>query len=388
MMLGARKLMLGTIGATAACLLGVALAGGQSAPAEKPVLSEDAFKNVQVLKGIPVGQFMESMGFISASLGKSCEYCHDVGSGNWSDYATETPLKKKARQMMLMMDAINKANFGGRRVVTCYTCHNGGEQPKATPSIAGVYAEPTPEDPNEVPLGQAPKGATADQIFSKYIQALGGEQNLASLTSYTAKGISVGYGDESYDRAVEIFAKAPNEHSTVIHTASGDNSNVYDGHQGWAAAPQTAAPVPVLPLTGSDLDSAKIDAAVSFPAQLKGLATTWRVGSPVMLDGHDTEIVQGNVGGRPVRLFFDKDSGLLTRMVRYTDSSLGLNQIQEDYSDYRAVSGVRMPFKWTLTWLDGVSTFTLSDVKANVAIPADKFEKPNPPVAPPKKAAQ
>ena len=251
MTLGARKLVLGTIVATAACLLGVGLAGGQAPPAEKPVLSDEAFKNVQVLKGIPVGQFMESMGFISGSLGKSCEYCHEVGSGNWADYATETPLKQTTRKMMLMMQAINKENFGGRRVVTCYTCHNGGEQPKSAPSIAGVYAEPTPEDPNEVPLGHAPKGVTADQIFSKYIQALGGEQHLAGLTSFTAKGISVGYGDESYDRGLDIFAKAPNQHSTVIHTASGDNTTVYDGHQGWVAAPQTSAPVPVLPLTGA-----------------------------------------------------------------------------------------------------------------------------------------
>ena len=87
-----------------------------------------------------------------------------------------------------------------------------------------------------------------------------------------------------------------------------------------------------------------------------------------------------------MRLFFDKDSGLLTRMVRYTDSSLGLNQIQMDFSDYRDVAGVKMPYKWTLTWLDGVSTFTLNDVKANVAIPAEKFGKPSPPVAPAKAA--
>ena len=36
--------------------------------AHKPLMAEEVFKNVQVLKGIPVNQFMETMGFFAASL--------------------------------------------------------------------------------------------------------------------------------------------------------------------------------------------------------------------------------------------------------------------------------------------------------------------------------
>ena len=54
------------------CLLGTALARGQTgaaAPAQQtPMLSEQAFKDVQVLRGIPVKEFMETMGFFAASL--------------------------------------------------------------------------------------------------------------------------------------------------------------------------------------------------------------------------------------------------------------------------------------------------------------------------------
>src|SRR6195256_1846981 len=116
--------------ATAALwLVGVALAGGQAVPAEKPLMAEDVFKNVQVLKGIPADEFMGTMSVFSAALGESCETCHD-GNG-WASYALDTiPRKRTARRMVTMMAAINQANFGGRQVVTCFTCHRGSARPR------------------------------------------------------------------------------------------------------------------------------------------------------------------------------------------------------------------------------------------------------------------
>ena len=40
------------------------------------------------------------------------------------------------------------------------------------------------------------------------------------------------------------------------------------------------------------------------------------------------------------------------RQVRYADTVVGLNPTQVDYSDYRDVSGVKLPFRWTVTWTD------------------------------------
>src|SRR5450755_831495 len=82
-------------------LLGFAPARGQTAAPQKPLMAEDVFKNVQVLKGIPVNQFMETMGFFSAALGYNCTNCH--GSevlGNWAKYADDIPEKQTARRMI------------------------------------------------------------------------------------------------------------------------------------------------------------------------------------------------------------------------------------------------------------------------------------------------
>ena len=129
MRLGFRRTFLGAAGMTIAWLSGAALAGGQAAPEQRPQMAEEVFKNVQVLKGIPVNQFMGTMGVFSAALGMSCEDCHSASDRNWEQYALDNPRKRTARRMVLMMAEINRANFGGRQVVTCYTCHRGDPHP-------------------------------------------------------------------------------------------------------------------------------------------------------------------------------------------------------------------------------------------------------------------
>ena len=77
-----------------------------------------------------------------------------------------------------------------------------------------------------------------------------------------------------------------------------------------------------------------------------------------------------------MKLFFDKQSGLLLRQTRFIDTRVGLIPLHIDYSDYRAVSGVKMPFKWQVTWVDGQSTTELTAVQPNAAVAAAKFVKP------------
>src|SRR6476646_2880513 len=124
MKLGSRSRGLGTMAAIALWLLNTASAHGQATPA-KQLMSEQAFKNVTVLKGIPVDEFMNTMGFISAATNYNCIDCHVEAKveGDWSVYAQDTPRKQTARKMILMVEEINKTNFGGARVVTCYTFH-------------------------------------------------------------------------------------------------------------------------------------------------------------------------------------------------------------------------------------------------------------------------
>jgi len=393
MKLGPGPTIIRALGTAIAYLLVVALAGaqapagGQTTSAPKPVMAEDVLKNVQVLRGIPLDEFMGTMGFFAAALSLNCTDCH-VGAAldNWERYADDTPRKQTTRKMVLMVRAINQANFGGKREVTCYTCHRSSFRPKVTPSLAEQYGTPPPDDPDElesVDQAPAPRAPSADQILDKYIQALGGAQRLANLTSFVAKGTYTGYDTSDAKVPVEVYAKAPGQRTTIAHVPVGDGTakdsmSVYDGRAGWISTPNTL--VPMLALTGGNLDGAKVDADLSFPGRIKQTLTNWRTGFPeTTIDDHDVQIVQGISAGKSlVKLYFDKKSGLLIRQVRYADTVVGLNPRQIDYSDYREVSGVKLPFRWTETWTDGQSTFEMSAVQANIPIDAAKFAKPAP----------
>ena len=385
MKFASKRRLVRRIGMTVAFLAIIPRAKGQASREQTPLTSEKFFKNVKVLTGIPVNEFMTTMGFFSASLGYSCENCHGADSG-LENYASENHEKKQiARKMIVMMGGINKAYFGGNQVITCYSCHRGGEHPKATPSLSALYSPP-PEEPGDI-VQQAPKTSSADQIFDKYIQALGGREQLSTLISFFAKGTSVGYGVTDEKSQVEIFAKAPGQRTTIVHTDTGDNLTAYDGHAGWMAGPQIAGPnipVPVIPLTGGDLEGAKLDAELSFPSGIKQILGQWRVGFPSEIDDQEVQVVQGvGDGGALATLYFDAKSGLLVRMMRYTNSRVGRFPTQIDYSDYREVAGVKIPFRWIVTWLDGREMFELSDVQPNVKIDSGKFGKPaEPPIKP------
>src|SRR5215510_9152109 len=124
---------------------------------QKPLLAENVFKNVQLLKGIPVKEFMNTMGFFSAATNLNCIDCHSPQSEDLDGYAIDTPMKQTTRKMILMVNALNKANFGGERKVTCYTCHRATDGPEAVPSLSDQYSVPT-DDPDRVEIvgGAAP----------------------------------------------------------------------------------------------------------------------------------------------------------------------------------------------------------------------------------------
>jgi photosynthetic reaction center cytochrome c subunit len=355
--------------------------GAAQAGAQPVQLSEQAFKNVTVLKGIPVREFMNTMGFFSASLAFNCTDCHGGASASdWANYALDTPLKNRARQMIRMVNAINEANFGGRPFVTCYTCHRGSQRPKAIPSLAVQYGEPPPDDPDEAEAIPGTRvTATADQILDKYLQAIGGAQALGRLTSLTAKGTYEGFDSDFAKVPVDLYAKAPNQRAIVAHMASGDSATVYNGREAWHAAPKDLSPVAMIPLVGADLTGARVDAQLTFPAAIKQLLTGLRADFPaVSIDDKPVFVVQGTIDRVPVKLYFDKTSGLLVRQTRYAPTAVGTVPLHVTYSDYRDVpgAGVKVPFTWQMTWVDGQYTVNLESVQPNVAIDAARFAKP------------
>jgi hypothetical protein len=95
------------------------------------------------------------------------------------------------------------------------------------------------------------------------------------------------------------------------------------------------------------------------------------------IGNHDAYLVIGRREGKPpLRLYFDEQSGLLVRLVRFGETPLGRMPTQIDYADYREAGGVKIPFRWTLARPNGRFTIQVSEVKQNVPVDDAKFAKP------------
>jgi hypothetical protein len=347
---------------------------------ERPQLAEEVFKNVQVLKGIPVDDFLNTMGIMCAALSFDCADCHSGAGTDTVKWEVDTPKKLMARRMTTMVAAINRDHFGGRQVVTCWTCHRGRDVPVVVPAIDAVYGTPLLE-PDYLITRPFPGEPSPDQILDKYLQALGGPQRLATVTGFVATGTSAGFRGFGGGGQVQIFAKAPDQRATIIKFPDapdrGQSIRIFDGRNGWVATP--LAVVREYALGGSEFDGARLDAQLSFPGQIKQALSNLRVGPPDSIDGRDVRVIQGTGSrGLVATLYFDKESGLLVRMVRFGASPIGRAPTQVDFADYRDVggTGIKMPFRWTFGWLDGRDTFELKEIRVNVPIDPAVFARP------------
>ena len=358
---------------------------GQAGAPTKAMMVEDVFKNVQALKGLGVDDFLLTMGIMSAAVGSDCVGCHPSAGTDHVDWALDTPRKRTARRMVQMVTAINRDNFNGRQVVTCWSCHRGRDRPVTSPTLDAVYGPPT--DESDDVLAQAQGVPSVDQVLNKYLQAIGGPQNVARVTSFVASGKSVGYRGFGGGGVVEVSAQAPDKRATHIsfpeYPDRGVSVRTYDGRTGWIATP--LAVVRKYELAGSERDGARLDAMLSFPTEITQALTNVRVGPPSTIADQDVTVLQGNgPNGTLATLYFADQSGLLVRMVRHGRSPIGRVPTQVDYSDYRDVGGIKFPFRWTFAWLDGRDNFEFSEVKLNVPIDAATFGEPNVALAAPK----
>jgi photosynthetic reaction center cytochrome c subunit len=326
--------------------------------------AEQVYKNIVALKGTPADQVQPAMQFMASALGVECGFCHVPGKFEADDKGE----KKTARQMIAMTTAINQTHFGGRQQMTCYSCHRGAARPVAVPPVIESDGAPAATAAPQIPAATA----TADQILERYISAAGGADAMHKLTSKVQKGVIRAGGSET---PIEVFTKAPNKRISVTHAASGDSLTAFDGTAGWMGGAGGHA---ARAMSAPEAAAAGLDAEFYLPLRLKELYPQLRRGRPELVNGAETDVLNGTAAGRPsVRLYFDRRTGLLSRMVRYADTPVGRNPTQVDYADYRAVNGVQMPFRWTLSRPNGRFTIQINETQPNVPIDDTKFAKPS-----------
>ncbi len=251
--------------------------------------------------------------------------------------------------------------------------------------LALCLAQEEPKKPEAAAqtAGEAVSLPTVDQILDKFIESSGGKAALEKVTSRYVKG-TFDIPSMGASGTVEIYAKAPNKSLTVIDVPGfGTIQQGYDGTVAWEDSPMTGA----RDLSGVELAARKRDADFYRELHLKELFSQVAVKGKEKVGEREAYVIEATPAeGKPEKMFFDVENGLLVRADAERESPQGTALVETYLEDYRDVDGVKMPF--TMRQVNPMFSMTIkfTDVKSNVDIDNSKFSKAKPPepAAPPK----
>jgi photosynthetic reaction center cytochrome c subunit len=353
----------------------------QGAQAEKTV--DQTRKNIQVLKGLPDSQLFLVMNFVAASLGEQCNFCHvqqgkdpKTGFTNWVWESDDKPEKQTARRMMQMVLSIkanNKVDFRENEV-TCYTCHRGQRHPVGLPPMPLARSGHEP-GPNDAAPSVRTTSPSVEQIFSKYIEALGGSA-VTSTKTLVLKGKREASQDRSWPK--EITLAAPDKLLIVATTKQGTVRQVVNGDKGWTmngANVRTLAPAAAVEAKRSSDELFNI--VKVKPSQSMRLGGMQRVGE------REAYLVENATDAKTEHYYFDSQTGLLLRKMTLNKTVLMPFPEQLDFEDYRDVDGVKVPFTIRYSAIDTYDSWTrtFTEIKRNALVDDTVFAMP---IAPPK----
>lgn len=374
-----------------ASLLAAAYLGGSAraqAPAPVPAdkTAGEFYKNVQVLKDIPASDLTNTMWFIAGSLGVPCQHCH--AAANESD-AKE--FKLTARKMIQMTRDLNTANFGGKPVVTCNTCHQGSLRPNGVPNywgkdnktpeqIAAYLKERQPVPPQAQPTAATPPASPAETlpraetVYENYRKAMGAAQ----VTSVHM--IATADPDLGPPINVEIYAIMPDKLEQILSTQGNKARQLINGDRGWSITPAGSVELPpdqVKVMKSSNPAFAPF--RITTPDSPRTVTRIEKIGD------HSYYVLESHTAKNRSRLYFDTQSGLLYKTHGDAFTPLGTYPYETVYSDYRDVDGVMLPGALANFGTSGGIRFKFSLIEINVPVDPKKFDLPSaPPAASPK----
>lgn len=246
-------------------------------------------------------------------------------------------------------------------------------------AAARARAQTPARTPAPAPPAQAAPAAradeklpAADEVFAKYLQALGGEAALGKLKSRVERG-SIELAPMGVKGTFESSQKAPDKVVTTINlTGLGTIQRGYDGSVGWSKDPFTG----LRELTGGELSAMRRGALLN-PAGWRKAYKGMKVTGRAKVGERETYVVEAtHEGDTPDKFYFDTQTGLLLRSDAVVDSPQGRVPSESTFEDYRAVGGLMMPHTTRVS--QGPVTFIVrvEEIKHDAPLEDKIFAKP------------
>jgi photosynthetic reaction center cytochrome c subunit len=363
-----RGLFLVVAGCTILPFASQRIVNSQTAQEEKT--AEQTHKNIKSLTGLPDSQFGPMMNYFNAALGVQCNFCHIQKDGKMDFVSDEHEHKGIARNMIKMVQEINKNNFEGKVDVSCQTCHQGRPIPNGTPTfpLAAPMQMRPPAAPGAAPAAPPPAPMTADQVWDKYVQAVGGKDAITKAGNRAYKGSFEGGNGAKF--SLDFKTQGDKIYSVLTNDKGEETASGFDGASGW-----TKNVTATRPLNPNELNDAKnltlLLSAIKFKEPYPKFAT----GRKTKIGDREVNVMRFSEGKVNSQVFFDAETGLLLRRIDVLGTFLGGIPTQYDFEDYKDVDGVKLPMtiRTSSVMRGAAGTRKFTEVKQNVSLDGVKF---------------
>lgn len=215
---------------------------------------------------------------------------------------------------------------------------------------------------------------TVDELLARYVEAMGGAKAINAVTSIVTKG-TLDVAGLSRGGSFEIHQQAPNKVMTMMDAYPFGQIKVgYNGRSGWSqTVKEGVRPVKIAAQLAALQRSGDIYGAVRVKNNFAKitLAGTSHIGyrEVYVLD------LQPALGAVE-RLYLDAKTYLPARMNTVRNLGVVPVPVEIYYDDWQTVGGIKYPFSISQRFEKLTFSFTVKEVRHNVALDAKLFEAP------------
>lgn len=229
-------------------------------------------------------------------------------------------------------------------------------------------------DAKEAPKSDAASVDRARVLLKRAQEAMGGADKLAAVKDYSQQGeMTMDPSAGGMKIKQQNRWLAPNMFRQDQVLPMGRIIAYSDGKSGWLSLPQGVMPMPAPVLK---------QAQGEIFREWLSLVLSDRDASRTISATGPNALTISAADGQSVQLEFDEATGLPLRQM-YKETAMGgaPSEVKETYSDWRAVDGVKFPFKAQIEQNGKkAGEATVSDIKLNTGLkPEDLSTKPEPP---------
>ncbi|MDP2303136.1 MAG: hypothetical protein Q8N03_12020 [Ignavibacteria bacterium] len=211
-------------------------------------------------------------------------------------------------------------------------------------------------------------GITAEDIFAKYLSAIGGKEVLLKVIDRTTL-MSATFQDFNID--ITVYQKAPNKYLQSTSFSGQETFMVYDGTKGYQQSFMGSGDI-----VGDELEMLKIEASLHFLANWMEFGVKLELAGTQKINDKDAyEVKMILPSGTTITQSFDAENYLKIRETKSISSPQGTIDVTIDYSDYRDVEGVKYPFKLTQAAGGMKLDFDVTGIMVNKGIADEIFNK-------------